>query len=273
LYSAAVFFSDSTLQDVSNLIGNIINMMKNRRQDSLLLMITPFHQLTLSLMGLTDNPSTLKTDLELTEAFKHAEATSNASSLVCLRLQNMMLGYLFGDYEQAGKMVAEIEALTYPPPGIDAIFGKFFIGMTHLASARSYKGIKRFVCLRKAKQAIKAFKIWSLNSPHNCLPMKFLLEAELASFQGKNKRAYEKYTASTALAVDAGFRMIEAMSHEHAGRHLFGTGDESLAASSFKKSLACYEKWGAKAKHQHLEKEVDDLFSCSSVRFDRSERA
>lgn len=274
LYSGAVFFSDSTLNDVSNLIGGIINMMQNRRQDSLLLMITPFQQLTHSLMGLTDNPSTLSGDLELTEAFKHAEETRNISSLICLRLQNMMLGYLFGDYEQAGKMAEEIEGLTYPPPGIDAIFCKFFIGMTHLASARIYTGLKHFLCLRKAKKAIKEFKTWSLHSPHNCLPMKFLLEAELASYQGKNNRAYEKYTASTALAVDAGFRMIEAMSHEHAGRHLFATGDESLAAASFKKALACYEKWGAKAKFEHLEKEVQNTFSYSSSgRFDQSERA
>ena len=247
-------------------------MMKNRRQDSLLAMITPFHHLTLCLMGLTDNPSTIITDVKLTEAFKHAEETRNASSLLCLRLQNLMLGYLLGDYEQAGKMAAEIEGLTYPPPGIDAIFCKFFIGMTHLASARIYTGVKRFVCLNKAKKSIQEFKTWSLNSPHNCLPMKYLLEAELASFQGKNRRAYEKYTASTALAVDAGFSMIEAMSHEHAGRHLFATGDEALSASSFDKALKCYQRWGAKAKFQHLDEEVKDLFTLSSSRYEQSER-
>lgn len=234
-------------------------------------MITPFQQLTLSLMR--ENPSTLMCDLKLSDAFKHAEDTRNATSLLCLRLQNMMLGYLMGDYEQAGKMVEEIEGLTYPPPGIDAIFCKFFIGMTHLASARVYSGIRRFVCLKKAKKAIKEFKTWSRHSPHNCLPMKFLLEAELASFQSKNKRAYEKYTASTALAVDANFRMIEAMSHEHAGRHLYAMGDEALAASSFTKALKCYEKWGAKAKYAHLDAEVKDMFSCTSVRFDQIERS
>ena len=102
--------------------------------------------------------------------------------------------------------------------------------------------------------------------------MKFLLEAELASFQGKKNRAYEKYTASIALAVDAGFRMIEAMSHEHAGRHLFATGDEVLAAASFRKALDCYEQWGARAKYEHLEAEVRDTFSLTSVRFDEPER-
>ena len=123
------------------------------------------------------------------------------------------------------------------------------------------------------KKAIKEFKNWSLHSPHNCLPMKFLLEAELASFQGKNKRAYEKFTASTALAADAGFRMIEAMSHEHVARHLYAVGDEALAASSFTKALNCYEKWGARAKYEHLDAEVKDFFACTSVRFDQTERS
>lgn len=268
LYSSAVFFSDSTLKDVSNLIENIINTMSTRRQDSLLVMIKPFHQLTLNLMGLSATPQCLK---KCDDAFKAAESCGNSSSLLCLRLQNMMLGYLFGNYEQAGRMVAEIEGLAYPPMGIDGIFGKFFIGMTHLASARIYKGVKRIMCLNKAKKAIKEFKTWSLNAPHNCLPMKFLLEAELASLQGKNKRAYEKYTASTALAVDASFRMVEAMSHEHVGRHLFSTGEEALAAASFRKALDCYEAWGAKAKLQHLEDEVHEMFSGSSVQYYFSE--
>jgi len=272
LLSSAVFFSDSTLLDVSHLIENIITTMSTRRQDSLLVMIKPFHQLTLNLMGLSATPQCLKKcDLKLTDAFKHAEATGNMSSLLCLRLQNMILGYLFGDYEQAGRMVAEIEDLAYPPMGIEGIFCKFFIGMTHLASARIYKGLKRIICLNKAKKAIKEFKTWALHAPHNCLPMKFLLEAELASFQGKSKRAYEKYTASTALAVDASFRMVEAMSHEHVGRHLFATGEEALAAASFKKALDCYQVWGAKAKLQHLEDEVQEMFSGSSVQYDFSE--
>ena len=232
----------------------------------------PFQQLAHKLMGLSGNPATLeKCDcLEATEAYKHAEETRNVSSMLCLRVQNLTLGYLFGNYEQAGEMAAQLERFALPPPGIDAIFCKFFIGMTHLASARIYTGIKKFVCLRLAKKAIREFKTWSLHSPHNCLPMKFLLEAELASFQGKNKRAYEKYTASTALAKDSSFRMIEAMSHERSGRHLFATGDESLAAASFQKALSCYAKWGAKAKFEHLEAEVNDMFSVSSVRFDQS---
>ena len=126
--------------------------------------------------------------------------------------------------------------------------------------------------MKKAKSAIKDFKNWSRHSPHNCLAMKFLLEAEFASYHGKNKKAYEKYTAASALAVDVNFRMIEAMSHEHAGRHLFATGDEALAAASFTKALQCYEVWGAVAKVDKLEVEVINSFAGSSVQLQRHSR-
>ncbi|CAB9497285.1 expressed unknown protein [Seminavis robusta] len=264
IYAGTTFYTDSKLPVVSNRIGDVITMMTARGQDSMITMIKPFHQLTLHLMGMADDP----TKIELDESFKHAEETKNVTSLVCLRLQQMMISYLFGDYGVAGKMVAEIEKLTFPPPGIDAIFCKFFVGMTHLQNARRLKGMQRFRCLNKAKKAIKALKNWSRHSPHNCLPMKFLLEAELASYQGKNKKSYEKYTASTALAVDASFKMIEAMSHEHAGRHLYGIGDESLAAASFKKALSAYKDWGAVAKLKRLQEEVQPMFAGSSVQFE-----
>jgi len=266
LYASALFFSNATLPVVSNQVGDIINMMSTRRQDSMLVMVKPFQQLTHNLMGLTDDPMTLSGDaLELEDATQHAEETKNASSLVCIRLQKVTLSYLFCDFESAGKLAREIEALPFPAPGIQQIFAQFFIGMTHLATARIYKGAMRRKCLRTAKKIIKQFKVWSLNSPHNCLPMKFLLQAQLASLQGKNKKAYEKYTAASALASDSGFRMVEAMTHEHAGRHLFAIGDESLSAASFRKALSCYEEWGAKAKHAHLQDEIRKLFQSSNV--------
>jgi hypothetical protein len=266
LWASVQFYTDEKLPAVSSRIGDVITVMSARRQDTWLAMLKPFHQLTVNLMGLTDDPATL--DCKVQESCKQVDESGGAPTLVCFRLQQLMLSYLLGNYETAVEMVAEIEKQPYPAPGIDAIFGKFFMGMTHLQNARRLKGMPRRKCLKKAKKAIEQFKTWSLHSPHNCLPMKFLLEAELASYQGKNKKAYEKYTAATALAVDAGFRMVEAMTHEHAGRHLFSTGDEALAAASFKKALTCYQEWGAVAIFKKLEQEVHETFAGSSVPFE-----
>jgi histidine kinase len=263
LWASVQFYTDEKLSAVSSRIGDVINVMSARRQDTWLAMLKPFHQLTINLMGLADDPGTL-----VLESCKQADPGSS-TALVCFRLQQMMLSYLLGDYDTAGKIVAEMETHPYPPPGMDGFFLKFFVGMTHLQSARRLKGMHRWMCLNKAKKAIEVFRTWSRHSPHNCLPMKFLLEAELASYQGKNKKAYEKYTAATALAVDSGFRMVEAMTHEHAGRHLFSTGDEALAAASFEKALTCFKDWGAIAKFKNLEDEVHAAFEGSSVGFQR----
>ena len=266
IYASAIFFTEAKLPFVSKQIGEISDMMTSRRQASMLVLLKPFEQLTHNLMGLTDDPLTLSGDsVKVDDAIQHAEETRNATSLVCIRLQKMILCYLFGDYEGAGQVAADIESVTFAAPGIEYIFCKFFIGMTHLATARTYNGWQRHKCLTKAKQIIKKFQLWSENSPHNCLALKFLLEAELASLLGKNKKAYEKFTASTALAVDAKFRMVEALTHERCGRHLYAIGNESLSGASFQKAISKYEEWGAKAKLTRLEKEVEDLFAMTSV--------
>jgi hypothetical protein len=61
--------------------------------------------------------------------------------------------------------------------------------------------------------------------------------------------------------------MIEAMTHELTGKHLFSTGDEALAAVSFKKALTSYEEWGAVAKLKKLEDEIRETFAGGSISF------
>ena len=268
IYASVLFFTDVKLPAVSRKIADISHMMTSRRQVSMLVVLKPFEQLTHSLMGLTEDPLVLNGDsIRIDDATEQALETRNATSLVCIRLQKLILNYLFGDFEGAARIAKDIESVTFAAPGLEYIFAKFFLGMTHLAAAKSYKGWQRRKCISKAKEIIKKFKLWAENSPHNCLCLKYLLEAELASFQSKTKKAYEKFTASTALAKDNGFKMVEAMSHERCGRHLYAVGNESLAGSSFRNAINCYVEWGATAKVASLEKEVEDMFALTSVQF------
>jgi len=262
IYAGAMFFTDAKLPFVSKQISSIGCMMKSRRQESMLMLLEPFKQLIHNLMGLADDPKILSVDCPTTCARNECKTTI----IVCIRLQKMMLFYLFGDYEKALETAVEVESMQFMAPGIEYIFNVFFIGMTHLAAARSLKRRKKQKCIAKAKRIIKKFKNWSLNSPHNCLALKYLLEAEMASIQGKAKKAYEKYTASTALATDAGFSMIEAVAHESCGRHLYAIGNESMATSSLRKAVKCYQDWGAMAKATHLEEESEGLFKITSIR-------
>jgi hypothetical protein len=259
-----MFFYNTPLPVVAAEVGGIMTMMTSRRQDSMLVLIKPFYQLTLNLMGLAKNP--LEVSGEIFDD-KHAEETRNVTSLLCLKLQTLMLAYLFGEFSGAAALVDEIESLGSPPPGIDQIFCSFFVGMAKLALARNSMAFTRMRYVRRAKRTIQQFKVWSLHSPHNCLALKFLLEAELASVSGARKKAYEKFTAASAMAVEAGFLMIEALSQERAARHLFAAGDEELASSAFKKALSCYERWGATAKLQHLRDEALLLFNSRGARF------
>ena len=262
LLSSALFFSDAPLPQVAREVGSVIDMMVARRQDSLLVLTKPFYQLTLNLMGVTNNP------LELDEAFMtHAESTRNVTSFLCLRMQNMILRFLFGDFVAANAKLDEIECTMGATglPGIEGIFCLFFSGMTKLVLAREASVFRCRKLLKKTRWAIRQLKKLSRYSPDNCIAMKFLLQAEYASVCGDSLKAYEKYTTASGLARDSGIRIIEAVAHERTARHLVYQGDEVLATSCFKKALSCYSEWGARAKVDHLEKEMNDVLCSNST--------
>jgi predicted negative regulator of RcsB-dependent stress response len=117
----------------------------------------------------------------------------------------------------------------------------------------------------KAQRTLQKTKGWDRVPKQNYLPMKLLMDAELASVKGKKKLANEKYNAASEMATRSGYRMVEAMAHEHAGRHLFRTGDTTMATTSFKKAVSCYQGWGARAKVQHLQSELKQWYAAKGI--------
>ena len=257
-----LFFSGAPLSAVSTEVGALISLMSARQQDSMLMLIRPTYVVAQNLMGLTKDPLNLAAEISALDA---APETKNVTSHVVLGLQLMMLRYLFGVYSGALKAIPGAESVLNLHPMIKQIFSAFFIALTRIAVARRNKGCRRLVLIRKAERTACMFDKWTHAPQSNYLPMKLLLEAEFASIKGKKKLASEKYKEASDMASKSGFRMVEAMSHEHAGRHKFRLNDTSAATDSFKKALTCYDEWGARAKVEHLQEELKLLYEAKDI--------
>lgn len=259
IYSAHMFYCGSSLPVIERQLSGFAHMTEAKNH-TMLSLLKPFRQLAHNLMGLAENPLVLSGEvMEDVSETEHAEETKNTQQLMCLRVHKQILGYMFGDFKMASQMNKELESAN-DPPGMDGIFCLFFRGLTDLATARSARGRLRWKSMKCAKKRIKFLKRLSRHSPHNCLAMTFLLQAEYASVSGKNAQAYEKYVCAGALANDSGYGMVKALANECAARHLFALGEKTSAATYFKKACTCYEEWGAKAKLEHLESEMKKMF-------------
>ena len=167
----------------------------------------------------------------------------------------MMLGYLFGDLEQATRSSKALRfVLDNPFSGFDASLIVFLDGMVAVRNARRPKNRKN---LRHAQKQVKRMCHWAQHSPHTFLCRQFLLEAELAVTTGDQISVHSKYVAAIGAANHSGSIFISALGNELAGKYyMFVRNDEGTALPFLREAFRLYESWGAKAKVEHLSKEV-----------------
>jgi hypothetical protein len=181
------------------------------------------------------------------------------SNYVSVNKERMIIGYLFGHYEEAAGSFVKHEKGA--PPSYSLIQAMMFRGLVSLTLAR--QGIQKRKHMRTAQGIIKYMQKAAKKCPENYSDKLFLLEAESASVRGKADIAYQKFTCAIAMAAASGFTFIHAIALERVGWHVFrqSNADVALAESNFDQACSRYEEWGAYAKVEHLRNEVSSLFA------------
>ena len=100
---------------------------------------------------------------------------------------------------------------------------------------------------------------WALHAPSNFLAKQFLLEAELARVQGDHLEAFAKYSSAVLHAGGGKFLMLEALANERAARLYLERKDTTHAIEYFTTAVQLYNRWGGKAKVEHLVDEVKGM--------------
>lgn len=224
-------------------------------QETVLDMTKPSLQAIHNLMGRGSvGPTTLSGEV-MDEDLLFEMRDSNGKLYEYSHFHLMMLAYLFGDHVKAAEYSKLLRpASNFPFGAIDAALMVFFDGLVALQNARISKKRRRLCYARKQ---LRRIQYWTQHAPHTFFCRQFLLEAEVAAVSGDLASVYSKYVAAIALATSSGFIFQIALGNELAGKYyLHERKDKATAMPFLREALHHYERWGAKAKFEHLASEI-----------------
>jgi predicted ATPase len=226
------------------------------KQESMLRMARCYVQSSHDLMGL---PLVGMACVDYSEEIKYAREHKIHNLELAVQLTRMMLSCVFNTYDTAEEDAAAVTMhLHLIPPTFERVSCWLFIGLTSSALLVQ-GGQKRGKYMRVLKRTIQMFKRWALICPQNTCDRLSLLEAELASVQGKHRIAHQKYYNAIALAHESNFLMVLGLAKERAARHHLRCGNQGEASALFCEALDVYERWNAYAKVHSLKMELAGL--------------
>ncbi|WP_337024092.1 MULTISPECIES: AAA family ATPase [unclassified Pantoea] len=168
------------------------------------------------------------------------------------RLYKGMAHFFAGEYEEAGRYLADAAPFT------DFIPGHVHLLDLHLYSALSlsiplkaeeYTAEHRQVLLRHLERLVT----WSNENEKTFADKEALLRAELDRLEGETAKATEQYEKAIDLSRQGEFHHINGLACELAARTAEARGMRFAAEAYIKGAIAAWGRWGAGAKVHQLE--------------------
>eukprot|EP00984_Skeletonema_dohrnii_P034357 scaffold33538_cov179-Skeletonema_dohrnii-CCMP3373.AAC.2 len=124
----------------------------------------------------------------------------------------------------------------------------FLEALTYVKAAQSASGWKKRQMKKCAHKTLHLIRGWAKNGNVNVVHHLFILEAELAVLDGKNKKAKESFSAAITTSSRNGFLHDRALAHELASAHFRAQGDDYWGNYHIECSKRCYQEWGCNKK-------------------------
>ena len=86
-----------------------------------------------------------------------------------------------------------------------------------------------------------------------------LVEAELSSYEGKNKKAKASYAAAITSARSSGFIHEQGLACELAGLHYKKISDHGSALTFLNDAKRCYAEWGSQMKVDSIDRRLESF--------------
>jgi len=235
------------LENLEHQMQSYVEFCCQFHQEAVMMEILPFYQLTLNLLGKSEDPLVLSGEAMVEQDFVDHVVCSNegVGSILLLRYARIFLLYILNELE-----LAESERLKLDPriDFVSTYFMKylnyFFCGMTSLGMARKGKSIRKHV--KNATFYMKKLEDIAKAGSPNFIPMLKLLNAEKQALKGAD--AMQCYDSAISMASRSGFRLITAISCEQAGIYMLEKGDSALAIEYLQRSWDEFMAYGAKSK-------------------------
>ncbi len=130
----------------------------------------------------------------------------------------------------------------------------FYTSLTLLANLPKVSESQRLIDLATVAANQTQLQQWAASCPENFLHRWQLVEAERARLNGQYFEAIEYYEQAIELAGQQGFVQNQALANELTAKFWLSKAKPKIAKIYLQEAYYCYQRWGARAKLQQLEK-------------------
>jgi predicted ATPase/signal transduction histidine kinase len=263
----SLYFIGQELPQLEQKMVNYNHLLFQLKQETVLTWNQIYRQTVLELMG-----NLASSDILLGEAYSEEKLLAlllKANDRVGLQhfyLQKVILAYLFGDVELALENAAQAEVYLDVVAGfINVPEYHFYDSLARLAAYPSATKEEQEEHLFYATSNLKKLQKKALSAPMNLQHKCDLIAAEKARVLGDIVIAMEYYDCAIAGAQENGYIQVQALASELAGAFYLSIGREKIAKTYLTEARYCYQRWGAKAKVEHLESIYSQLLTSASI--------
>ncbi|MEG4294056.1 AAA family ATPase [Microcoleus sp. D2B6] len=262
-YSYYSYFIGKQLTQLEREIASYADAVSKIHQEAALSYLKIGWQAVLNLIGRSQDPCHFKGEAYDEETmFQLYQRTNNYLGIHYLYLHKLVLCYLFENYPEAFKNIAEIETYLSAASGqISVAIFYFYDSLVRLAVYSDTPQSEQQGILDRVQANQEKIQKWAHHAPMNHLHKFYLVEAEKNRVLGEKIEAIEMYDKAIALAKENEYLNEEALAHELAAKFYLEWGKEKLAKPYLIDAYYAYARWGAKAKIDHLEQRYPQLLA------------
>jgi predicted ATPase/signal transduction histidine kinase len=262
-YSYYSYFIGKQLTQLEREIASYADAVSKIHQSAALSYLKICWQAVLNLIGSSPDPCHLKGEAYDEETMLQLyQRTNNYLGIHYLYLHQLVLCYLFENYPEAFKNIAQIESYLSAASGqITVALFYFYDSLVRLAVYSDTPQSEQQELLDRVQANQEKIQKWAHHAPMNHLHKFYLVEAERHRVLGEKIEALEMYDKAIALAKENEYLNEEALAHELAAKFYLEWGKEKLAKPYLIDAYYAYARWGAKAKIDHLEQGYPQLLA------------
>lgn len=256
------FVTGENLNTLNSDFIKFLSVLYKTKDESSILYLEPYRQITLNLIQETKNPTMLN-GIAYNEEIT-IKKLLDANNNVCLAAYyhvKIILLYLFEDYEKGfelyktGEKFIKTAFAKFQPPEF-----YFYSGLIVLAHFDKLDKKRQTIYMHEIKKILKQFEKWSKFCNDNFIHKILLIKAEIARINSNNDQAMNFYDESIKKAKEYEYKNIEAIANECAGKYYLSKNMNKVAGFYLLEARNCYFSWGAITKVKHLEEKYKEIF-------------
>lgn len=233
---------------------------------------TLFLQMQRNFLGDTQSPDSLSSDdFNEQDCLDAMSARQFMTGIANHAIYNAEINLLYGNVEQALHYVRKQDTLIKSAMSLPQLVRFYIVANLTLTSLYpEMTGAEKQATRKRLEQDLARMTRWADNCEANFRHLQWLMSAELTRLDGDHDKALDYYDAAIDAARNNGFLRDEAVALERAARHLLALGRGRSAEGYLRGAHGVFNRWGAKRKVEHLEREFPVLAQWSQRQATRS---